>query len=101
VDQAPTLKKNATSLDKMRSQLQGGRFRMLNEQLYTTTGGEAFDLMQVRPAECSPGGMRWPFDKFIAARCRPRPSAQWQNGALGTHPFASYYLRADLVAAPK
>lgn len=34
-------------LDKMRAQLQGGRFRWLNEQLYTTPGEESFDLLQV------------------------------------------------------
>lgn len=47
VEQPAEKKKKATSLDKMRSQLQGGRFRMLNEQLYTTTGSEAFKIMQV------------------------------------------------------
>jgi Hypothetical methyltransferase len=34
-------------LDKMRGKLQGGRFRWLNEQLYTSTGGEALRMMQV------------------------------------------------------
>lgn len=37
-----------TTLSKMKSRLQGGRFRMLNEKLYTTKGDEAFSLMQVR-----------------------------------------------------
>ena len=36
-------------LDKMRAQLHGGRFRWLNEQLYTSPGGESFSLMQARP----------------------------------------------------
>jgi hypothetical protein len=35
-------------LHKMRTQLHGGRFRMLNERLYTSTGNQAFDEMQVR-----------------------------------------------------
>jgi hypothetical protein len=34
-------------LDKMRTQLHGGRFRMLNEQLYSVSGADAFLLMQV------------------------------------------------------
>lgn len=33
-------------LDKMRSRLQGGHFRWLNEQLYTSEGHDAFQLMQ-------------------------------------------------------
>ena len=39
-------------LDKMRAQLQGGRFRWLNEQLYTTPGEESFDLLQVLEGLC-------------------------------------------------
>ena len=35
-------------LDKMRGKLQGGRFRWLNEQLYTSTGDQALLMMQVR-----------------------------------------------------
>ena len=31
---------------KMRNQLDGARFRFVNEQLYTTTGSEALDLFQ-------------------------------------------------------
>lgn len=37
-------------LDQMRSKLSGGRFRMLNEQLYTAPGQEAFETMQGDPA---------------------------------------------------
>ena len=57
VDVAP-LQGRASSgsrlLDKMRAKLQGGRFRWLNEQLYTSSGDAAFQLMQVRsePCEC-------------------------------------------------
>lgn len=36
-------------LDRMRAKLQGGRFRWLNEQLYSSTGNSAFDLMQGEP----------------------------------------------------
>ncbi|BGP16604.1 hypothetical protein JCM10213_000481 [Rhodosporidiobolus nylandii] len=40
-------KKAAASVqDKLRAQLAGGKFRMLNEQLYTTTGGAAYGIMQ-------------------------------------------------------
>lgn len=41
-------KGSASLLDKMRAKLQGGRFRWLNEQLYSTTGDTAYQLMQVR-----------------------------------------------------
>jgi len=34
-------------LDKMRERLQGGRFRWLNEQMYSVPGEESFQLMQV------------------------------------------------------
>lgn len=34
----------------MKAKLQGGRFRWLNELLYTTPGDAAFDLMQKDPA---------------------------------------------------
>lgn len=37
-------------LSKMRSKLQGSRFRWLNEQLYTGSGQEAYQLMQSDPA---------------------------------------------------
>lgn len=37
-------------LDQMRSKLSGGRFRMLNEQLYTAPGQRAFEMMQGDPA---------------------------------------------------
>lgn len=36
-------------LARMREQLSGGRFRWLNEQLYTCPGEEAFTLMQGQP----------------------------------------------------
>lgn len=37
-------------LDKMRARLQGGRFRFLNEALYTRSGDDAFDMMQKDPS---------------------------------------------------
>ena len=37
-------------LEQMRSKLSGGRFRMLNEQLYTAPGQDAFEMMQGDPA---------------------------------------------------
>ena len=36
-------------LEQMRSKLSGGRFRMLNEQLYMSQGHEAFQMMQAQP----------------------------------------------------
>jgi hypothetical protein len=36
-------------LERMRQQLQGGRFRWLNEKLYTCEGSEALDLMRGEP----------------------------------------------------
>ncbi|GAA5921732.1 hypothetical protein JCM3775_001788 [Rhodotorula graminis] len=38
--------KSGSMQDKLRAQLAGGKFRMLNEQLYTTSGDEAYSLMQ-------------------------------------------------------
>ncbi|GAA6028438.1 hypothetical protein JCM8097_007029 [Rhodosporidiobolus ruineniae] len=38
--------KKGSVQDKLRAQLAGGKFRMLNEQLYTTSGGEAYRLMK-------------------------------------------------------
>ena len=39
-----------TSLqERMRAKLEGGKFRMLNEQLYTTTGREAFESFSKDP----------------------------------------------------
>ncbi len=35
--------------EKMQKRLNGGKFRMLNEQLYTTTGKEAFETFQENP----------------------------------------------------
>ena len=43
-------KGKAGLLDQMRSKLSGGRFRMLNEQLYTAPGQDAFEMMQGDPA---------------------------------------------------
>ncbi|BGP48587.1 25S rRNA (adenine645-N1)-methyltransferase [Rhodotorula kratochvilovae] len=43
---ASTAGKSGSVQDKLRAQLAGGKFRMLNEQLYTTSGGEAHSLMQ-------------------------------------------------------
>lgn len=39
-------KKGGNVQDKLRAQLAGGKFRMLNETLYTTTGGEGYRLMK-------------------------------------------------------
>ncbi|KAG0607481.1 hypothetical protein M758_8G032200 [Ceratodon purpureus] len=38
--------KRLSYMDKMRAKLSGGQFRMLNEQLYTCKGEEAFELFQ-------------------------------------------------------
>jgi ribosomal RNA-processing protein 8 len=35
--------------EQMKRRLEGGKFRMLNEQLYTTTGVEAFEEFQKEP----------------------------------------------------
>lgn len=35
--------------EEMRKRLDGGKFRMLNEQLYTTTGAKAFSTFQSEP----------------------------------------------------
>ncbi|KAG0232035.1 25S rRNA (adenine645-N1)-methyltransferase [Actinomortierella wolfii] len=35
--------------EQMKKKLAGGKFRFLNEQLYTTTGAEAFELFQAKP----------------------------------------------------
>ena len=42
-------KKSKSLLEQMRSKLSGGRFRMLNEQLYTSEGEDAFNMMQGQP----------------------------------------------------
>ena len=39
----------AERLVEMRRKLDGGKFRMLNEQLYTTTGDESFETFQSDP----------------------------------------------------
>ncbi|GAA5862651.1 hypothetical protein JCM8547_003500 [Rhodosporidiobolus lusitaniae] len=39
-------KKSGSVQDKLRAQLAGGKFRMLNETLYTTRGDEAYKLMK-------------------------------------------------------
>ncbi|GIL75907.1 hypothetical protein Vretifemale_5620 [Volvox reticuliferus] len=46
---APGKKAAAGFLDKMRAKLAGGRFRYLNEELYTRSGKEAFRMMQSQP----------------------------------------------------
>ncbi|KAF0712971.1 hypothetical protein AaE_011900 [Aphanomyces astaci] len=61
--------------EQMKKRLEGGKFRMLNEQLYTTTGDEAFDSFQAEPElfDTYHEGFRemaekWPanpLDKFI------------------------------------
>ena len=42
-------KKSKDLLEQMRSKLSGGRFRMLNEQLYTSQGEDAYNMMQGQP----------------------------------------------------
>lgn len=42
-------KKSGSLLDQMRQKLQGGQFRWLNEQLYTTAGDNALSLMRKNP----------------------------------------------------
>ena len=42
-------KKKGSLLDQMRQKLQGGQFRWLNEQLYTTEGSHALQLMGKQP----------------------------------------------------
>ena len=51
VDSLPAGKpqKKKGLLEQMRSKLSGGRFRMLNEQLYTSAGQHAFQMMQGQP----------------------------------------------------
>ncbi|CAK4413775.1 unnamed protein product [Aphanomyces euteiches] len=61
--------------EQMKKRLEGGKFRMLNEQLYTTTGEEAFEAFQAEPElfDTYHEGFRemaekWPtnpLDKFI------------------------------------
>ena len=50
-------------LEQMRSKLSGGRFRMLNEQLYTAPGQDAFEMMQGDPAL---------FEQYHEVSYRPR-----------------------------
>lgn len=45
----PAAKLKKGLLEQMRSKLSGGRFRMLNEQLYTSEGQHAFQMMQAQP----------------------------------------------------
>ncbi|KAF9431140.1 25S rRNA (adenine645-N1)-methyltransferase [Podila epigama] len=50
VQAAPAPQPKLTKLqEQMKKTLAGGKFRFLNEQLYTTTGEEAFDLFQSKP----------------------------------------------------
>lgn len=46
---ARTGKKATDMFEKMKARLSGGRFRWLNEQLYTTTGVEAFAKLTAEP----------------------------------------------------
>jgi hypothetical protein len=58
-------KKGGSLLDQMRQKLQGGQFRWLNEQLYTTAGDNALSLMRKNPElynkyhEGKPKSWRW------------------------------------------
>ena len=45
----PAKQKHGGLLEQMRAKLSGGRFRWLNEQLYTCPGDEALVLMQEQP----------------------------------------------------
>ena len=42
-------RRGGSVLEQMRQKLQGGQFRWLNEQLYTTEGNHALDLMKKNP----------------------------------------------------
>ncbi|CAN1153543.1 Ribosomal RNA-processing protein 8 [Linum perenne] len=44
------LSSSSSFLDKMKARLSGGHFRMLNEKLYTCTGGEAFNYFNEDPS---------------------------------------------------
>ena len=46
---AAVLSSSSSLLDKMAARLQGGRFRSLNETLYTCTGSEALAMMEDAP----------------------------------------------------
>ncbi|KAL2644023.1 hypothetical protein R1flu_011610 [Riccia fluitans] len=46
---AKNVPKSQSFLEKMRARLSGGRFRMLNESLYTCNGDEAFELFRQDP----------------------------------------------------
>ncbi|CAL1391709.1 unnamed protein product [Linum trigynum] len=46
----PKPSSSSSFLDKMKARLAGGHFRMLNETLYTCTGGEAFNYFKEDPS---------------------------------------------------
>eukprot|EP00033_Pygsuia_biforma_P001158 GCRY01001318.1.p1 GENE.GCRY01001318.1~~GCRY01001318.1.p1 ORF type:complete len:355 (+),score=61.02 GCRY01001318.1:157-1221(+) len=46
---AKKTKKGGSILTQLKAKLEGGRFRWLNEQLYTTTGKDAFQTFQENP----------------------------------------------------
>lgn len=48
-EEPPRKAKSSSLLDKMRSRLQGGQFRMLNEKLYTCRGQEALQFFSKDP----------------------------------------------------
>ena len=80
----PQAKKSSGSLaDKLRARLAGGRFRSLNEALYTNSGGENFRRFQAEPelAEAYHRGFReqargWPRNPLddVIAQLRALPS---------------------------
>lgn len=43
-------KKKGSLIEHFKKQLSGGRFRMLNEQLYTISGEEALKMFQEDPS---------------------------------------------------
>ena len=46
---APKYGKLSSLQEKFKSKLSSGQFRYLNEQLYTTTGKQALEMMKVEP----------------------------------------------------
>ena len=80
----PQAKKSSGSLaDKLRARLAGGRFRSLNEALYTNSGGENFRRFQAEPelAEAYHRGFReqargWPRNPLddVIAQLKALPS---------------------------
>lgn len=82
--------KKGSVQDKLRAQLAGGKFRMLNEQLYTTSGDDAHRLMKedgafddVRPA---PAPARTAYSLLLALQYHVGFRSQAANWPV--HPLA-------------